>query len=251
MIFDIQRGLKDVPGALDVRRHTLKTAIDGLNQVSRFSQESQVDRNTAAALVETGDVLMRLAGTEEDAVSTASLFYDQAHDTFRKLADADPHDAQAQRDLSISCNKLGSVTLRLGQTDAAEVLSGRSGDREEAGGVRSPRCPAQRDLSASYSMLGDLMLRLGQPMPRAEALSGQSGDLQEPCRRRPPRCRAQRELSISYEKLGNVALQLGQPLGALKYYRDSLAIRRNLADAGPRDARCSGTCGSRTKSLET
>ena len=59
VIFDIQRGLQIVPGALEVRRQILKTAIDGLNQVVRFSQGSEVDRDTAAALEETGDVLIR------------------------------------------------------------------------------------------------------------------------------------------------------------------------------------------------
>ena len=46
----------------------------------------------------------------------------------------------------------------------------------------------------------------------------------------------QRDLSVSYIKVGNVQVAQGDQSGALKSYRDSLAIRERLARSDPGNA---------------
>ncbi len=46
-------------------------------------------------------------------------YYQQCNDIRERLAEADPTNTQAQRDLSVSYNKLGDVQLKLGDTQLA------------------------------------------------------------------------------------------------------------------------------------
>ena len=54
------------------------------------------------------------------------------------MAKADPNDAQAKRDLSVSYNKLGDVHLKLGATDKA-LKPTRRLELSEAGQSRPER----------------------------------------------------------------------------------------------------------------
>ena len=52
-------------------------------------------------------------------LDAAREFYQQGLDIAKKLAAADPANAQAQRDLSVSYEKLGDVSQQAGRLDAA------------------------------------------------------------------------------------------------------------------------------------
>ena len=69
----------------------------------------------------------------------------------------------------------------------------------------------------------------------------------------------QRDLSVSFEKVGDVQVAQGDLAGALKSYRDSLAIMKRLAKSDPGNAgwqrdlsvsfETSATCRSRRATL--
>jgi len=64
------------------------------------------------------------------------------------LAKADPHSAQAQRDLSVSLDRLGDVEVAAGNLQAARLLFARSSDIREGLAKADPHSAlAQRDLS--------------------------------------------------------------------------------------------------------
>jgi hypothetical protein len=97
-----------------------------------------------------GDVTLQLGQSD-----TALKSYQDGLEISRKLAEADPRDAQAQRDLSISYNKLGDVTLRLGQTDAAINYFLADLEISRTLAEVDPRdVQAQRDLMVSHYNLG-------------------------------------------------------------------------------------------------
>jgi hypothetical protein len=103
-----------VPGAGELRRMLLQTALARLQKVSdQFASRSAIDHNTAAALIDLGDVFLRVgqASSLPDQASLSNtdgpLAAQQAFDIAQQLAAADPSDAQAQRDLSISYSRLG------------------------------------------------------------------------------------------------------------------------------------------------
>src|SRR5258708_11055325 len=85
----------------------------------------------------------------------------RSHDLARRLAQADPRDARAQRDLSVSYNKLGDVTLQFRQAKEAICFYQMDLDVSQRLAQADPRdAQAQRDLSVSYNKLGDVTLQL-------------------------------------------------------------------------------------------
>jgi tetratricopeptide (TPR) repeat protein len=141
---------------------------------------------------------------------------------------ASPEDPHAQRDLSVSLNKLGNVARDLGDLAAAGVHFQQALDigRRLAGQLETPQ--ALRDLSVSLEKLGDVARDLGdlaaagvhfqQALDIGRRLAGQ---LETP--------QALRDLSVSLNKLGNVARDLGDLAAAGTRYQQTLDIRRRLA----------------------
>ena len=257
VILDIQRKLENVPGAGDLRRSLLQTALADLRKVSdQFASRSAIDRNTCVALIDLGGVFLRIGSDanspssrlrgegrgegQSDAdglLSAARKVYQQAFEIAQKLAAADPSDARAQRDLSVSYERLGDVQRQSGQV--TEALGSYQKDLEisqKLAAADPSDAQAQRDLSISYSKLGDVQLQSGQV---TEALGWNQKALeisQKLAAADPSDARAQRDLFISYSKLGDVQRQSGQVTEALGSYQKGLAISQKLAAADPSDA---------------
>jgi len=244
VIFDIQRGLEDVSGAGDVRRRLLNTALQRLQQIAgEFAEASTADRQTMAALNDLADVFLRVGQGEDSTddgsgpLQAARDLYERAFDIAKALAAADPTDAKAQRDLSISYDKLGTVSLRMGQVQEALSLYQQSLDIRKTLAAADPSDAAvQRDLSVSYNRLGDVSLQVGQ-VQEALAFYQQSFDICKTLAAADPSdAEAQRGLLISYDKLGDASLQVGQVQEALAFYQQSFDICKTLATADPSDA---------------
>ncbi len=260
VIFDIQRKLDNVPGAGDLQRALLQTAMARLQEVSdQFASRSAIDRNTAAALIDLGDVFLRIGSSsgsprpgtpgrgaggegsaDDDAagpLTAARKVYQQAFHIAQQLAAADPSDAQAQRDLSVSYEKLGDVQLQSGQvTEALRSYQQFLQISQKLAAADSSDAQAQRDLSISYHKLGDVQLQSGQV---TEALGSYQHGLeisQKLAAADPSNAQAQRDLSISYNNLGDVQLQSGQVTEARGSYQQCLEISQKLAAADPSDA---------------
>jgi Flp pilus assembly protein TadD len=85
------------------------------------------------------------------------------------LAAADPGNAEAQRDLSISHDKLGDVAARTGDTTgAADHYRAALAITERLAAADPGNAEAQRDLSVSYSKLGDLATETGDGLAAAD-----------------------------------------------------------------------------------
>lgn len=154
-----------------------------------------------------------------------------------RLASADLKNAEAQRDLSVSCSRLGDVTLQMGDSVAALGHYRRSLEIRERLVAADPKnTQAQRDLSISHDKLGQVSLLLGNA---AEALMYYRKSLE--VRERlaaadPKNTQAQSDLSVSFVKLGNVMLDIGNASSALDYYRKGLEISERLAAADRKNA---------------
>jgi tetratricopeptide (TPR) repeat protein len=131
--------------------------------------------------------------------------YQQALEIRQELAAADPRDVQAQRDLSVSYNKLGDVQLQLGDTAQALASYQQGLEISQELAAADPRdAQAQRDLSVSHNKLGDAYLQLGDT---ARALTSYQQGLeirQKLAATDPGNADAQRDLSECYNKLGRV-----------------------------------------------
>ncbi len=149
----------------------------------------------------------------------------------------DPHNAQAQRDLSISYNKLGDLLLQEGKGGEARKAyeDGLAISRKLA--EEDPHnAQAQRDLSISYERLGDLLRQEGKGGEARKAYEDGLAIRRKLAEEDPHNAQAQRDLSVSYERLGDLLLQEGKGGEARKAYEDALAIRRKLAAEDPHNA---------------
>jgi serine/threonine protein kinase/tetratricopeptide (TPR) repeat protein len=236
VIFDVQRGLENVPAGGDARRQILRTVLIRLEQVSmQFVKRTSVDRDTAVALVELGDLLLRLGGNESNesksgsATRTARLLFERALAIDVQLAVAYPHDVEVQWNLAVSYEKLGDAQSRLGEAQAAQLSYQKSLRIRLTQAAVDPRgFHTQRALSISYDKMGDAALQSGD-LNDAARMYGQALRVrQKLAAKTPPDARVQRDLLISHNKIGDVQIRLGSPNEALESYRRGLTIAEQL-----------------------
>jgi serine/threonine-protein kinase len=214
VIFDIQGSVENLSGSSPIRRRLLITAMARLEKLSgEFVKHSSADRHTAVALSSMGDLVLRFGepprssdvrgghgsgGELRGAAESARQFYTRSMEIFQALAQADPNDAQAKRDLSISYNKLGDVHLQLGATDRALQSYQKGLELSEALAQAVPRdAQAQRVVSISYQRLGDVHLRLGATDQALRAYQKGLELSQALAEANPHDAQAQRDLAVS------------------------------------------------------
>jgi tetratricopeptide (TPR) repeat protein len=254
VIFDIQRALVNLPGTSSIRARLLGTALKQLERLSgEYVEQSLVDRETAAALNETGDLILQLGiapgevsaqGGQElshletnSAAESARNLYSRSLEILQILAKDHPKDAEIQRDLSASFGRLGDAHRQLGAIDKAlEAYEKALVLCEAAAEANINDARAKRDLSVSYNKLGDVYL-LRAAREKALELYEKGFELRDALARANPNdSQAKRDLSISYNKLGDVQLKLGARTKALDLYKKYLDLNKSLANARSKDA---------------
>jgi serine/threonine protein kinase len=254
VIFDIQRGVENLPGSSPIRRRLLGTALARLEKLSgEFVRRSTADRHMATALMDLGDLVLQFGeslrskdasggagpgvGELRGAVEAARQFYTRSMEICQALAKADPNDAQAKRDLSVSYHKLGDVHLRLGATDQAlQSYQARLKLSEELAKAEPNDVQAKRGLSVSHNRLGEVHLRLGATDQALQSYQELLKLSEELAKADPNDAQTKRDLTISYNKLGDVHLRLGAADQALQSYQEGLKLSEALAKADPNDA---------------
>ncbi|MCA1568996.1 MAG: CHAT domain-containing protein [Chloroflexi bacterium] len=177
------------------------------------------------ALVETGSI--------GAAIERATMMLRVAE----KRCDLDPTNAMAQRDLSVSHEKLGNLALQAGDgTLAAEHYNAALTIAQRLADADATNATAQRDLSVSHERLGDLARQAGDGTLAAEHYNAALTIRQRLADADPTNATAQRDLSVSHNKHGDLALQAGDGTLAAEHYNAALTIRQRLADADPTNA---------------
>ena len=153
-----------------------------------------------------------------------------------RLAQSDPGNAGWQRDLSVSYERVGDV--QVAQGDLAGALKSYR-DSLAIGERLAQSDPGnagwQRDLSVSYDKLATCSWRRAI-LPARSSPTATASPSDRLAQSDPGNAGWQRDLSVSYEKVGDVQVAQGDLAGALKSYRDSLAIRDRLAQSDPGNA---------------
>jgi tetratricopeptide (TPR) repeat protein/serine/threonine protein kinase len=253
VIFEVQPGLKKVPGSSPVRSLLLNTALKHLEKLSGYYlQQSTVDRGTAAALNEVGDLILEFGtvpggrgpqnsgvsnpGELRSAVESARRTYSRSMEIFRVLAETNPGDARARRDLSNSYERIGNAYVHIGETANAMRAYRTCLDLREALAKADPYdTQAQRDLSISYEKLGDIHLHLGETAQAMHAYQKCLDPRLALAQADPNDAQGQRDLGVSYNKLGNAHLRLGKPAEAMNFFQKGLEMCEILAQAHPND----------------
>ncbi|MEZ5940621.1 MAG: tetratricopeptide repeat protein [Planctomycetaceae bacterium] len=172
-----------------------------------------------------------------ETVSVAEQKLQQAERLALRLVNLPTVHPQAQRDLSVSHNKLGDVLRQMGQPQAAlEHYEAGLKIREQLAAADERDAQAQRDLSISHNKLGNVLLQMGQPQAAFEHYEADLKISQQLAAADERDAQAQRDLSVSHNKLGDVLLQVGQPQAALQHYEECHEVLTKLAAADERDA---------------
>ena len=251
VIFDVQRSLTNLPGGGTVRRAILSSVLEQLEQVStQYVAQSAVDRNTMAALMELGDVILSVGnvwhvssepGNADDpaetvpratsALATVRRLYERARAIAQQLAAARPTDTQAQRDLSVSLSNLGDLALTQGDLGEARRLFGESFDiSQRLAESDTDNAAWQRGLSVSLEKLGDLALTQGD-LGEARRLFGESLDIRQRLAESDPDNAAwQRDLMVSHYKLGGLHQTAQEFDRAIEQYRLGVAVLERLIE---------------------
>jgi tetratricopeptide (TPR) repeat protein len=176
-----------------------------------------------------GDVL----ALREDPDAAMAAYVD-AQGEVRALLGRDPQDANLQRDLSVTGDRIGDMHAEAGRLDAALECYRQSLEIAEALSKRDPLNPVrQHDLSVSHDRIGEVLDKAGD---REGALASFRQGLalaKDLALREPDNVQRQWDLSVSHDRIGDVLLAQGRHTEALASYRSGMAIAEELVRRDP------------------
>jgi tetratricopeptide (TPR) repeat protein/energy-coupling factor transporter ATP-binding protein EcfA2 len=230
MVYDLRDKLAPL-GYLDLM-NSVNEHVDAYYEHLGRSDSPGGEQRRAAHLINQGDSL-----EAQGNLAGALQRYRQSLDLRRKLAAQDPRNAEWQRDLSVSLNKVGDA--QKAQDDLAGALRSyrQSVDIMRKLAAQDPKnAEWQRDLSVSLDKVGD-MQQVQSDLAGALQSYGESLDISRRLAAQDPKNAGwQRDLTVSLNKVGEVQQAQGDLAGALESYRESLDIRRRLAAQDPKNA---------------
>ncbi len=135
----------------------------------------------------------------------------------------------AQRDLSVSYNKLGYICESTGDLNGAKEYYQKMLDIALAVAEESGTIESRRDLSVSYNNLGDIC-RFSGDLNGAKEYYQKSHDVRLAIAEESDTIEARRNLSVSYNNLGDICRFTGDLNGAKEYYQKMLDIALAIAE---------------------
>ncbi len=233
LIFNIAERLGDA-GSIPVATirqilNTAKTTIDSL--VANEPGDKELRRSRWAMLVNFVDTYLK-AGDLPDAKAAAEQALAIAHELAK-----DKGNAQAQRDLSVSYNKVGAVLVAQGHLAEALTSFEAGLDIIERVAKADPgNARWQYDLGISNERIGDIQMAQGNLAAALKSYAAKRDIISRLAKSNPGNAGWQRDLSIAYEKIGDVLKAQGNLAEALKSYQVYLAIAERLAKSDPGNA---------------
>ena len=228
LVFKVQEQLGNKAGTLPLRKQLLETALTGLQKIVKLPHGPDSKRSVQAAYGRMSDVLAALGRSQEawDACKTAS---DLAQERVNRL----PENSEAQRDLALALEKLG--TFRYLEHNLGEALT----HFQKAHAIRlnlaqaNSRPELERELAVSFNKLGDVYYFTGQP-EQAEPSYLRGLELtKQAAAADAGNTIYQRDLRFSYGRLTMLNEGRRQFVEAAKYAKLALRSAGDLAKADP------------------
>ncbi|MEH6552423.1 MAG: TIR domain-containing protein [Pseudomonadales bacterium] len=185
----------------------------------------------AIAYEQKADLILRSGQMDRDE---ALPLYQKANELFQDLVETGPDNIAYQQDLAISYNKLGAITLRLGNAETAQKYH-KSGLVlvETLVNLDPDNIGYQRSLARCYQYLGDTALELGDNngAQRYYGLGFEVLDAVVKLHSDNPTFK--RDLSLFYSRLGRTALLLGNAETGQEYYGLATGVSEVLVELYP------------------
>jgi len=165
--------LVEIPRTQEIVAEILTDNTALLDQIYALNPDTKrAKREKASNLSRAGNIWLLLGKTEEALkayqqsqlqlgnTEKALQAYQQSLEIRKQLAKSDPTSVTAQRDLTVSLNKIGNVQLQLGNTEKALQAYQQSLEISKQLAKSDPTSvTAQRDLLVSYSRIGAAQLQ--------------------------------------------------------------------------------------------
>jgi eukaryotic-like serine/threonine-protein kinase len=208
----------DKASALSYYRQALPIA-DAVESIAEDKTEAKTKaaRETASVQDKIGNLL---AATKDTAGALQN--YEAALRVRAAIANADPNNAEIQRDLSISHEKIGNILARSGNAAAALAQYRQSLSIDTRLSARDPdNAQAQLDCAASHENIGNLLIKAGD-LSGALASEDHARELRERVAAKDDKnVDVRGDLAANYEQLGNVNAMLAKKSDNPEYARDA------------------------------
>ena len=212
-------------GWLQLQAKNLAAAEKSYGALLRLDGKGADEHQLFWARAGLGDILVARGNLPE-----ALKAHGEARAAMERLAASDGGNADWQRDLSVSYEKIGDVLVAQGNlAEALKSFRASLAIRERLATSDGGNAGWQRDLSVSYNKIGEVLVAQGNlaealksfraSLAIAERLAASDGGNAD----------WRRDLSVSYNKIGNVLVAQGNLAEALNSFRASLAIAERLA----------------------
>jgi tetratricopeptide (TPR) repeat protein len=148
---------------------------------------------------------------------------------------ADPSNAQARRDWTISLINVADILSDQGQLAVARDYYQRALDARLDAAGRDGGTLAQRDLTVAYDRIGEILLRMRQPRASIENYRRALAIDEALARADPGNVDLRRNLGDGHESLGDLNRELGDFVASEANYRAASEVRRQLLEDNPAD----------------
>jgi serine/threonine-protein kinase len=244
LVDKVQKQLDDSPGHQVLKTQLLKTAMEGLNKVSRLAEKSgSTEATMAAAHVKLGMVFQQLGQTTE-----AMREFQLAHNIVVKRMALKPNSDAARGNVASTLTTLGDMSQQL-QRDMKAALKyyqdalalreeiyyhPRSQTIEE--GKLDPH-QVRQALAEGYTRVGATVYRLGDPAGALEYFEKALAHRRDMAESHPQDTAVQQDLARSCLALAEMNFRLNRLPAAREYYTRCLTVREGLFKAEPNNYR--------------
>jgi tetratricopeptide (TPR) repeat protein len=219
-------------GYLQMDRGNLDEAAQRFRRVEILAKKGNQKYYLYWSALGNGDI--EIARGHLDA---AFATYKVAKESIERLTKNDPGNAERQRDLTVSYDKIGDVLVAQGALpDALNSFRKSLAIMDRLTKASPSNTGWQRDLAVSYNKVGDVLVAQGALPVALKSFRDGLAIIDRLAKADAGNTVWQRDLSVSYNKIGDVLVAQDMLPEALKSFRDSLAIRDGLAKADPDNA---------------
>jgi tetratricopeptide (TPR) repeat protein len=211
---------------VDLVRDIIKRAQDLLNNLSEAGNLSVTLRNDIAIALRELATTSLMQGDLANALEAAQ----ESQAIMLSLVAKDRDNAQWQRELALSFNRIGEVLTQSGRhDDALKMFELALEIRQRLADAQPENNDAKRDLAVSHERIGDAQLATDEAEGALRSYRIALSIREALLAGEPKNGEWERDLSVSLEKLGDANFQIGDFKSSLDFYTKSFAIRSSLA----------------------
>jgi serine/threonine protein kinase len=239
-LFDVERGLTNVPGGAAVQKNVLTTVLNQLGEVSNeFTAEDQLGQSNAMALVDLGDLFSRV-GTKEiqlnlpqgnqiplSPLEAAGQMYAEAMKIVRRSEAVEELDMRSM--IAMILQKQAEVLRQTARTPEALALLDKSLTIRRSLLAESPESiESAMGVVIALDYRGTIYLQDGDFSSARAAFGETESILTRLSKESPNDLDIKRRLSVSLSRIGDIAVRDGDLGLAEKLYNQDLAITTEL-----------------------